>query len=116
MCLEINKMLKYSLKELAAKIDFDLEDFIPLIELFLDTTDLNLNAINAAAKGADNEIISFNIHNIKGASLNLGLEKISVITEQMSLLNNKGSFADIEKRVEECKVELIELRSLLEKN
>ena len=55
-------------------------------------------------------------HNIKGAAMNLGLEYISEIMVQMGKLNKMDSFADIEKRVEECKAELAELRKVMEKN
>ena len=107
-------MAEYFLKSLAAEIEFDVEDFIPLINLFIDTTDLNLIEISSAAKQLDSELISSNIHNIKGASMNLGLNKISEIMSTMSKLNKTGFFADIEARVEECKVELKLLRQVLE--
>ena len=109
-------MAEYSLKSLAAEIEFDVEDFIPLINLFIDTTDSNLIEISSAVKESDKELVLANIHNIKGASMNLGLEKITGIMEQMSTLNKTGSFADIKIRVEECKLELKELRQILERN
>ena len=109
-------MAEYSMKLLAAGIEFDVEDFIPLITLFLDTTDSNLIEISSAVKQSDKDLISTNIHNIKGAAMNLGLEKIAGIIEQMSMLNKIESFTDIEDRVEECKVELELLRQEMERN
>ena len=49
-------MAEYSLKLLAAEIEFDVEDFIPLINLFIDTTDSNLLEISSGAKELDKEI------------------------------------------------------------
>lgn len=109
-------MSDYSLKLLAEEIEFNVEDYIPLIELFLDTTESNLIEISKAAELSDKEVISSNIHNIKGAAMNLGLEYISGIMEQMSILNKSGSFADIEGRVEDCRVELGKLKKILGKN
>ena len=108
-------MAEYSLKLLAAEIEFDVEDFIPLITLFIDTTDSNLIEISSAVKESDKELISSNIHNIKGAAMNLGLIQISEIMSTMSKLNKTGSFADIEAKVEDCKVELKLLRQVLER-
>lgn len=107
-------MLKYSLKDLAAEIEFDVEDFVPLINLFIETTELNLVDIGTSINKQDADVISSNIHNIKGASMNLGLESISKIMEQMSILNKKGSFADIEGVIAVCRAELTELRKVLE--
>ena len=103
----------YSLAELASGIDFDVEDYSPLLRLFVDTTDSDLSEISSAAASLDSNLISSNIHNIKGAALNLGLNKIIVIVEQMSKLNWAEVFTDIEARVKECETELNKLRKLL---
>ncbi len=109
-------MAEYSLEVLASKIEFDVEDYIPLIELFIDTTDSNLSDISAAVKISDKESISVNIHNIKGAAMNLGLEAFTVILEKISKLNKMGSFADIEGVVLQCMAELNKVRKVLEKS
>ena len=106
-------MSEYLLESLAAEIEFDVEDFVPLVVLFLDTTDSNLIEISIAVKQLDKECISTNIHNIKGASMNLGLEYITGIMEKMSKLNKSEHFTDIEDSVEDCKVELGKLRKIL---
>ena len=109
-------MSDYSLKSLAAEIEFDVEDYIPLIKLFLDTTDSNLIEISSGAKQSDKELVSTNVHNINGVAMNLGLIYISEIMEQISILNKAGSFADIEDRVEDCRVELGKLKNILGNN
>ncbi len=108
-------MADYSLEKLAFEIEFDIEDYTPLLELFVETTYVNLTEISSAIKIPDSEVISSNIHNIKGASLNLGLDKITGIVEQMSKLNKTGFFTDIEAMMEECKAELKKLRNILGK-
>ena len=107
-------MAGYTLERLASKIELDLEDYSPLLQLFVDISDSNLAEISSAVAVEDSDMISFNIHNIKGAALNLGLDKIADIAEQMSTLNKAGSFADIEAMVEECEAELNDIRKLLE--
>ena len=107
-------MVDYSLVKLASEIKFEVEDYSPLLKLFVDTTDSNLAEISSAIEVLNSNLISPNIHNIKGAALNLGLEKIAGIVEQMSRLNKDSFFTDIEVRVAECKAELTKLRRLLE--
>jgi len=107
-------MPNYSLAQLASEIEFEVEDYVPLLKLFLNTTDSNLSDIRTAAASSDSDLISSNIHNIQGASLNLGLDKITGIVEQMSKLNKDNSFTDIEAKVKECELEITELRKLLE--
>jgi HPt (histidine-containing phosphotransfer) domain-containing protein len=107
-------MSDYSLESLASKIEFEVVDYILLIELFLDTTNSDLKEISSALLLSDQEIISAHIHNIKGASMNLGLNGISEIMDRMSKLNKAGRFTDIKGIVEECKTELKELRKNLE--
>ena len=114
--LEGDRVTDYSLKVLASKIEFNVEDYIPLMELFIDTTDSNLSDISTAVKISDKESISVNIHNIKGAAMNLGLESFTLLLEYMSKLNKVGSFADIEEVVVKCMVELNQLREILEKS
>ena len=107
-------MSNYTLKELSSNIEFEIEDYKGLLELFVDTTDSNLSDIRSASASSDNDIVSSNIHNIKGASMNLGLDRIIEIVGKMSKLNEDGSFTDIEAIVTECELELNKLRSLLE--
>ena len=107
-------MANYSLAQLASEIEFDVEDYSSLLKLFVNTTNSNLVEIISAVIAEDCDLISTNIHNIKGASMNLGLNKITEIVDQMSKFNNDSSFADIEAKVKECEAELTELKRLLE--
>ena len=104
----------YSLESLASYIEFEVADYISLLKLFLDTTDSDLIGISSAVLLSDQKVISANIHNIKGASMNLGLNRISEIMDRMSKLNKTVRFTDIKRIVEECKTELKELRKILE--
>lgn len=106
-------MTNYSLVQLASEIELDVEDYRSLLQLFVDTTDSNLAGISAAAAAEESDLIFSNIHNMKGASMNLGLNKITVIAEQMSKLNKDMFFDDIEIKVKECETELTGLRLLL---
>ena len=107
-------MTNYSLKNLASKIEFEPEDFAELLELFLDTTDLDLTNISSAIAISDKDLISRYVHNIKGASLNLGLEIITELMERISKLNKSGLYSDIEEIVSRLRTEISTLRKILE--
>ena len=109
-------MTNYSLKILASEIKFEPEDYAILLELFLDTTDLDLNDISSAVNTLDKDLISVSIHNIKGASLNLGLDRIIELMDQLSKLNKSGLFTDIKEIVNKLRTEISMLREVLEKN
>ena len=109
-------MTNYSLNNLASKIEFDPIDFAVLLELFLDTTDLDLNDISSAIDTSAKNLISGSVHNIKGASLNLGLDKITELMEKISKLNKSGLYSDIEEIVSKTRLEISRLREILEKN
>ncbi len=109
-------MTNYSLNNLASKIEFDPVDFAALLELFLDTTDSDLNKISSAIAISDKDLIFGSVHNIKGASLNLGLDKITEFMEKISKLNKSGLFTDIEGIVSKTRLEISRLRETLEKN
>lgn len=106
-------MTNYSLAQLASEIELDVEDYKSLLRLFVDTTNSDLTEICSASAAEDYDLIFLNIHNIKGASMNLGLNKITDIVELMSKLNKDRLFADIKVKVKECEAELTGLRRLL---
>jgi len=108
-------MTNYSLNNLASKIEFDPVDFAVLLELFLDTTDLDLNEISSAIEISDKDLISRSVHNIKGASLNLGLDTITELMVRISKLNKSGLYSDIEEIVSKSRTEISMLRKALEK-
>ena len=108
-------MSDYSLKTLASGIEFEPEEYAVLLELFLDTTTLDLNDISTFAGTFDKDLISSSVHNIKGAALNLELNRITELMDQLSKLNKSELFSDIEKIVNKSRAEISLLREVLEK-
>ncbi len=107
-------MGEYSLPDLAREIEFDVDEYLPLLRLFIDTTMEDLDRIRDGAVKKDNSTVSTAVHNIRGSSLNLGLDTISGLTDQLSTLNKKSFFTDIENIVRKCEAELSDLNKLLE--
>jgi len=112
--VSINGNFNYNLGELAAGIEFDREDYMPLLALFVEQTVLDLEEIKAQISECNEEVISERIHNIKGASLNLGLDRIFSLLEEMSTLNHEGKYGSMGKILDKCTVEVDNLKKLLE--
>ncbi len=103
----------YTLKELASRIEFDEEDYKPLMKAFIEETESDLRVINEKIGLKGERIISERIHNIKGASLNLGLYEISQILEQLSTMNHAGEYEAMEDMLNSCYLEVDNLRRLI---
>jgi len=62
-----------NIKELAENLGFEEDEYMELIELFIDRGMSDLNEIQAAVNAGDSEKAANAAHSIKGASGNLGL-------------------------------------------
>ncbi len=104
---------QYDLQELASRIEFDKEDYIPLLSAYIEQTVLDLDEIDRKRIEGNEKVISERIHNIKGAALNLGLNEIHVLLEQMSALNHAEKYDPMEEILNKCRNEVDTLKKLL---
>jgi HPt (histidine-containing phosphotransfer) domain-containing protein len=64
-------------KELAENLGIEEEEYIELLELFVETTASNLDRLQSGLVAGDSGAVSEAAHTIKGASANLGLMEIA---------------------------------------
>jgi HPt (histidine-containing phosphotransfer) domain-containing protein len=64
-------------EKLAGEIGFDKEDYIELIELFINTTTNDIDKLKTATINGDFNAAEQTAHSIKGAASSLGLTEIS---------------------------------------
>jgi histidine phosphotransfer protein HptB len=78
---------KYSMdiKTLAEKIGFEEDEYLELLELFLETSVSDLNKIQTALDQQDPKKVSEAAHSIKGASGNMGLEAIYELSKRIEM-------------------------------
>ncbi len=112
--MEKNTGTEYNLDELASRIEFDREDYIPLLSLFVEQTLLDLEEIQRYLPKGNEKVISERIHNITGAALNLGLDKIADILASASALNHAFKHSDMVSIIDKCVKEADTLKRLLE--
>ena len=64
-------------EKLAVEIGFDKEDYMELIDLFINTTASDIDKLKTAIKNGDFNAAEKAAHSIKGAASSLGLMEIS---------------------------------------
>lgn len=89
------------LQKIADELEFDLEDVAMLIEVFLESVDINMQELKNAIANNDLELI-FNVsHAIKGSSSNLLLTDISSIAAKLESNSRAGNNISYEQSYEE---------------
>jgi HPt (histidine-containing phosphotransfer) domain-containing protein len=72
-----------NLKELANHLEMEKEEFLELIELFLDTSFSDLNHLQSAVEKGEGLNAVEAAHSIKGAAVNLGMEEIYELAKKI---------------------------------
>ncbi len=103
----------YDLEELAGKIDFSRDDYVPLLEAFVEETLSDIGKIRDGISGRNSDSVSAVLHNIKGAAVNLGLDTIVGYVEEMSRGNKTGDYAVLEEVLNKCADEVDTIKKLL---
>ena len=89
-----------NLKVQAEKMGLDEEEYVEIVNLFIQTTADNLGQMRAAVETGDVSKIRQETHSLKGAALNLGFWEICEIVERMAMRVREncwhGLSADIE--------------------
>ncbi len=106
----------YTIRTLAREIELTEEEFIPLLEAFIEQTEEDLEKIRENAALKEKDLVSERIHSIRGAALNLGFVEISRITEALSSLNKRGKFEGMAELLDSCFKEVDTLKRLLLRN
>ena len=68
-------------KELADNLGLEEDEYLELFELFLETTESNLEKLRTGIDTGNTQEVVASSHSIKGSSANLGLEKISEVAK-----------------------------------
>lgn len=98
---------KERLEEFKQLSDGEDDFLIELLDKFIPNTKELLDTSQKAIQESDLEKIKFNMHTLKGASLNIGLTRMS---EFVLELYNKQTYTDLEKFAKDLKT----LQSLLD--
>ena len=101
-------------KELAENLGLEEEEYLELLELFVETTASNLDRLQSGLAEGDSGQVSEAAHTIKGSSANLGLMQIAEAAqgiEERARQNSLDGAADAAESIKgACKQLAEELR------
>lgn len=97
------------LKELAENLEMGVDEFLELIELFLETSASDLNQWQSGIDEGDGKKVMIAAHSIKGAAINLGLVEIYEVAKktEMEAYENNLNGATVAARAIREKIEQI---------
>jgi HPt (histidine-containing phosphotransfer) domain-containing protein len=81
-------------KEIAEELDFDIEDVMMLIDMYLESAQDSIENIVVAIKANDLETIKNEAHAIKGSSANLKLDDIRILAKEIELSATENQAID----------------------
>ena len=77
-------------EKLAGEIGFEKEDYLELIELFINTTTSDIDKLKTAINNGDSNAAEKAAHSIKGAASSLGLTEISNEAKKIEYAGKEG--------------------------
>ena len=89
---------------LASRLGLDKEDFLELSELFITTTQADLDKIRKAMAEGNSSDAAAAAHSIKGAAANLGFGDMAELAKIMEFKGKDGSLEGFDAHVYELEV------------
>lgn len=101
--------MAFQKEELLERFDNDLELIVEVLEIFKDSSQQNINAIQEALQEKDDQKLTLNAHSLKGAASNFSPD---LATQKAAALEEKGKnsdFTETEQLLSELKEEVAQL-------
>jgi HPt (histidine-containing phosphotransfer) domain-containing protein len=88
-------------------------EYIPLLELFIETSLTDLSTLQSAVKAKNAEQAAKAAHSIKGAASNLGLEEFHEVVKEIEIEISNNQFQNILESIPILKNKLDVIAELL---
>ena len=102
-----------NLKDLAQDLGLEDDEFLEIVELYIETSDSDFDKIQSAIDQGNAQIILEAAHSIKGASGNFGFMKAYEAAGKIELEARKGQIAAAAETAKILEKELIQIKSLI---
>ncbi len=99
-------------KELAENLDLEEDEFLEMVELFLETSASDLSTLQSAIIEENAEKVIEAVHSIKGASGNMGFMDIFEVAKEVETKARNNGLEGIAESAQELKKKLEELAVL----
>jgi HPt (histidine-containing phosphotransfer) domain-containing protein len=102
-----------NLKDLAQDLGLEDDEFLEIVELYIETSDSDFDKIQSAIDNGDAQMILEAAHSIKGASGNFGFMKAYEAAGKIELEARKGQIAAAAETAKILEKALIQIKSLI---
>lgn len=102
-----------NLKELGENLGMDEEEFLEIMELFIDTSTTDFNKLQSAIDEKNSQKVAEAAHSIKGASANLGFKEVQEATKNLEEKGRNNHLEGITELAQILKKELDEVEKLV---
>jgi len=104
-----------NITELAGKIDLEEDEYIELLELFIETTVSLLEKLQSGLDAGNARQVVDASHSIKGAASNLGLEKTAEVAKKVEENGRQNILEGTEEAIKQIKAHCDQLTKSLKK-
>ncbi len=94
------------IKEIAEELGLEEDEFMELIDLFIETSAKDIDRLESAIMNEDPEGIVIAAHSLKGASANLGLMDFSETAKTIEFKGRNNNFNKLDDEVALLKTKL----------
>ncbi len=88
-----------SLRELAKSLELGMDEFLEIVDLFVEKSGSDLDEMQAALNEGDGQKVLSAVHSIKGASINVGLRDLYEIARQTEVEARKNNLLVVSKKI-----------------
>jgi len=84
-------------KKMSIKLGLEEEEYLELVELFIETSKSDLKNLHSAINNKDMEMIDEIAHSLKGAAMNLGLDDFLELAKTIEKTSRDGELEETAK-------------------
>ena len=84
------------LERMAENLGLETEEFFEIFDLYVETTSIDLAALEGAVANADFDTAHKKAHSIKGASGNMGIDELFKLAKAIDDLVREGSLSGVD--------------------
>ena len=96
-------------KKLAENIGLDEEDFLEIVDLFLETTPSDLSKLESAADDGHFQEVAERAHSIKGACISLGFQEMYAMARDIEMNARKDVLEGAKETVQSLKEQFAQI-------
>ena len=87
-------------KNTSSKLGLEEDEYLELVELFVETSKTDLKNLRSAINNKDMEMIARIAHSLKGAAMNLGLDDFIELAKTIEKTSRDGELEETAKTAE----------------